>query len=240
MNLECSGGNCEQTCNANTCKLNCSGAHCKTQKCHDKRDFCEMNLECSGVDSEQTCNAKTCKLNCSRGHCKTQRCYDKRDFCELNLECSGGDCEQTCNAKTCKLNCRGGQCRKQHCNTEVEMCNMHCNAINCTQACEAVTCRITRTWPIGPQDKIVCSGNGEYCGSLMSCLDSYPLTQGIFSTDNGGDKCCTCTKCFRGFCSSSDSHRSHFISYAPSTASQSFSTQISTMQRKDKSHTWGE
>ena len=65
MNLGCSGWNYKQTCNAKTCKLNCSGGHCKTQKCYDKRDFCEMNLECSGGNCEQTCNAKTCKLNCS-------------------------------------------------------------------------------------------------------------------------------------------------------------------------------
>ncbi|XP_066022332.1 adhesion G-protein coupled receptor D1-like isoform X2 [Pocillopora verrucosa] len=238
MKLECSGGDCKQTCNAETCKLNCKKGHCKKQECYDKRDFCEMNLECSGGDCEQTCNAKTCKLNCSRGQCKKQECYDKRDFCEMYLECSGGDCEQTCNAKTCKLNCRGEQCRKQQCKNEVEMCNMHCNAIDCTQTCDAVTCHITRTWLTSPQGRVTCSGNGKYCGSLMSSLDSYPLTQGIFSTDDGGDKRCTCSKCLRGFCSSSDSYRSNFISSAPSTASQGFSTQISTVQRKDKSHTW--
>nr|XP_058949103.1 adhesion G-protein coupled receptor D1-like [Pocillopora verrucosa] len=238
MDLECSGGDCEQTCNAKTCKLNCSGGKCKFQKCYDKGDVCEMNLECSGGDCEQTCNAKTCKLNCSRGQCKKQVCHDETDFCEMYLECSGGDCEQTCNAKTCKLNCGGGQCRKQQCKDKVEMCNMHCNAIDCTQTCDAVTCHISRTWPTSPQGWVSCSGNGDYCGSLMSSLDSYPLTQGIFSTNNGGDKRCTCTKCLRGFCSSSDSYRSDLISSAPSTATQGFSTQISTVQRKDKSHTW--
>ena len=240
MNLGCSRGNCKQTCNTKTWKLNCSGGHCKPQKCYDKRDFCEMNLECSGGNCVQTCNAETCKLNCSGGHYKTQKCSDKRYLCEMNLGCSGGNCEQTCNAKTCKLNCREGKCRKQHCKTEVEICNMHCNASNCTQNCDAVTCHITRTWPTSPQGRVTCSGNGEYCGNLMSSLDSYPLTQGIFSTYNGGDKRCTCTKCLRGFCSSSDSHRWNFISSAPSTASQGFSTQISTVQRKNKSHTWGE
>ena len=223
--------------NASSCA--CLGKGCK-QTCKSLVQDCEMVLNCSGGDCEQTCNAKTCKLNCSRGQCKKQECYDKRDFCEMYLECSEGDCEQTCNAKTCKLNCRGEQCRKQQCKNEVEMCNMHCNAIDCTQTCDAVTCHITRTWLTSPQGRVTCSGNGKYCGSLMSSLDSYPLTQGIFFTDDGGDKRCTCSKCLRGFCSSSDSYRSNFISSAPSMASQGFSTQISTVQQKDKSHTWGE
>ena len=54
------------------------------------------------------------------------------------------------------------------------------------------------------------------------------------------DNRCWCTKCLRGFCSSSNSYSSNFISSAPSTASQGFATQISTVQRKDNSHTWCE
>ena len=73
MVLNCGGGDCQQTCNAKTCKLNCSGGKCKFQKCYDKGDVCEMNVECSGGDCEQTCNAKTCKLNCSGGKCKFQK-----------------------------------------------------------------------------------------------------------------------------------------------------------------------
>ncbi|CAH3159244.1 unnamed protein product [Pocillopora meandrina] len=142
--------------------------------------FQKMDLECSEGDCEQTCNAKTCKLNCSGGKCKFQKCYDKGDVCEMDLECSGGG---QCNAKQ--------QCKMQ---IKVEMCNMHCNAIDCTQTCDAVTCHISRTWPTSPQGWVSCSGNGEYCGNL--------------------------------------------ISSAPSTATQGFLTQISTVQRKDKSHTW--
>ena len=44
----------------------------------------------------------------------------------------------------------------------------------------------------------------------------------------------------RVWCSSSNSCRSNFISSAPSTASQGLATQISTVQRKDNSHTWCE
>ena len=42
------------------------------------------------------------------------------------------------------------------------------------------------------------------------------------------------------WCSCSNSYRSNFISSAPSTASQGLATQISTVQRKDNSHTWCE
>ena len=44
----------------------------------------------------------------------------------------------------------------------------------------------------------------------------------------------------RVWCSSSNSYRSNFIPSAPSTASQGLATQISTVQRKDNSHTWCE
>ena len=42
------------------------------------------------------------------------------------------------------------------------------------------------------------------------------------------------------WCSSSNSYRSNLIASAPSTASQGLATQISTVQRKDNSHTWCE
>lgn len=235
--LECA--NSAYSCNplqsyANSCT--CLGKGCK-QMCTSEGEECEMALECSGGDCEQTCEAKTCKMNCSKGRCKKQECCASGGVCEMALECGKGDCEQICKAETCKLNCRGGRCIKQHCNNEVNVCNMHCDASDCTQSCEAVTCHITRTWPISPQDRVICSGNGQCCGSLMSSLDSYSLTQGISQTTCGGDKRCMCTKCLRGLCSSSDSYRSNYTSLVPSTASQCFTTSISTGQPKDNPHT---
>ena len=240
MDVECGGGDCEQFCDAKTCILNCGGGQCKTQKCYGRGELCEMDVECGGGDCEQFCDAKTCKLNCSGGQCKTQKCYDKGKVCEMDLECSGGDCKQYCDAKTCKLSCGGRRCGEQHCNNDVKTCNMHCNAIDCTQTCDAVTCKITRAWPTSPQGRVTCSGNGQCCGSLVSSLNSNPLTPGIFYTASCGDKRCTCKKRLRGFCSSSDSCSSNFISSTPSKASQGFATQISTVQRKDNSYTWCE
>ena len=237
MALECDKGDCEQTCEAKKCKMNCSRGQCKKQECSAHGEVCEMALECGKGDCEQTCEAKTCKMNCSRGQCKKQECSAHGEVCEMALECGKGDCEQICKAKTCKLNCGGGRCIKQHCNNEVKVCNMNCDASDCTQSCEAVTCHITRTWPTSPQDRVICSGNGQCCGSLMSSLDSYSLTQGISQTICGGDKRCMCTKCLRGFCSSSDSYRSNYTSLVPSTASQCFTTSISTGQPKDNPHT---
>ena len=230
--LDCA--NNDPSCQCNAFPSSCQGTECK-KMCQSLVKGGEMDLECSGEECEQTCNAQTCKLRRT-----TQMCYDKGKVCKIDLKHSGGDCQQFCDAKTCKLKCIGGQCKKQHCNSGVNICNMHCNAINCTQTCDAVRCHITRTWPTSPRVRVKCSGNGQCCGSLMSSLYSYPLTQGIFSTASGGDKCCTCTKCLRSFCSSSDSYRSNFVSSASSTASQGFATQISTVQRKDKSHTWCE
>ena len=192
-------------------------------------DTCSHNvyrLDCANNNySCHVLQSKAYPCTCLETECK-QTCESWVKRGEIVLKCRGGDCEQSCNAGTRTLNCRGEQCSTQH-----------CHASDCTQTCDAVTCNITRTSPTGPQVRVKCSGNGQCCGGLMSSLDSYPLPQGILSTTRCGGNRCTCTKCLGGFCSSSDSYRSNLISYAPSTASQSFPTQISTAQRKDNPHT---
>ncbi|XP_022796721.1 very low-density lipoprotein receptor-like [Stylophora pistillata] len=237
MDLECSEGDCEQICNAKTCKLNCSGGKCKKQECSDKVKICEMDQKCGEGDCEQTCNAKTCKLNCSGGKCKKQECSDEVKICEMDLECGEGDCEQTCNAKTCKLNCSGGKCKKQHCSNGVEVCSMHCNAIDCTQTCDSPTCHMVRSWPNNPQGEITCCGSGGCCGSLMPKYDSLPFTKGVFHTRCDIGKHCRCTKCLNGSCSTSDLYISNIITPAFSTTDQVFSTQIPTVQRTGNSYT---
>ena len=86
---------------------------------------------------------------------------------------------------------------------------------DCQQFCDAETCTLN---VMGGQCRKQ-HRNAIYCTQTSD-------------TDTCGDK--------RVWCSFSNSYRSNFISPAPSTASQGLATQISTVQRKDNSHTWCE
>ncbi|PFX18860.1 Tenascin-X [Stylophora pistillata] len=211
MHLLCSGKDCEQTCKAKQkCELNCSGGGCKIQKCEDQVERCKIHLLCSGKDCEQTCKAKKkCELNCSGGGCKIQKCEDQEEQCTMYLGCSSNDCEQICKAKTCDMECSGGRCTKQLCESQ-HTCTMHCNADDCAQTCSAALCRMSRTWPISSQHKLVCSGDGECCGSLMSSYDNLPLSTIDSKTCLNGQKC-TCTKYADSIYKTSDLYTSNVV-----------------------------
>ncbi|PFX18868.1 Latrophilin-like protein 1 [Stylophora pistillata] len=194
VDMECSEGNCKpQHCKADICDLKCSGGGCKIQRCESQVKNCTMHQGCSRNECEQTCQAaQKCEMNCNGGGCKIQKCENQAKECKMHLGCSRQDCEQTCKAETCDMECSGGGCTKQICEIG-KVCNMHCNAVNCTQTCKAKACSMTRTWPISSQDKLVCSGNGECCGRVMSSYDRPSLSTRIFHTCPNGESC-TCSK----------------------------------------------
>ena len=121
-----------------------------------------------------------------------------------------------CNAYSCT--CHGNECK--------EMFTSRCEMVlNCSRR----DCKKTRVHTL--------SFTGEQCREQnFNAIDCAQNCYAVKSEDN----CCWCTKCLRGFCSSSTSYRSNFISSAPSTASQGLATPISTVQRKDNSHSWCE
>ena len=206
--------------------MKCKGKGCK-QTCKTGVELCEMDLECESNDCDQTCNAETCKLNCSGRKCKMQSCEGSGNACEMNLECNGPDCDQTCNAETCKLNCSGSKCKMQKCKGDkLKVCNMHCNANDCTQECDG-TCTITRTWPTSSHNKLICSGNGKCCGSLILPSKSWSLTTRIFQTCSGEDKSCICTKFSDTHRITSDLYTSNAVTSVGASTIRVFATKTS-------------
>lgn len=111
-------------------------------------------------------------------------------MCEMHLECSrGGDCEKTCKPeKECHVECSG-----------------------CKQACEAIKCHMTRTWPISSQDKLVYSGNGKCCRSLLASDNKLPIGRTIFQTCYDEERC-ACTKYVNNLYSTSNLGTSNVVS----------------------------
>ena len=145
----------------------------------------------------------------------------------MNLECNGPNCDQTCKARECNLNCSGINGVKQHCTGEVKVCNMHCNANDCTQICDG-TCNITRTWPTSSHNKLICSGNGKCCESLMLPSKSWFLTTRIFQTDCHVDKSCICTKFSDSQRITSDLYTSYTVTSIGASTIRVFATKTST------------
>ena len=108
-----------------------------------------------------------------------------------------------------------------------------CHLFQCNACC---TCRGKEANEQTSRCEMVLNCSRRHCRQHCDAI-GYPRTCDAVTWE---DNRCWCTKCLRGFCSSSNSYRSNFISSAPSTASQGFATQISTVQRKDNSHTWCE
>ncbi|XP_022809183.1 adhesion G protein-coupled receptor L4-like [Stylophora pistillata] len=109
-----------------------------------------------------------------------------------------------------------GNCSQQ-CEEHLNVCSMHCYAVQCAQTCDAAICHMTRAWPISFQNKLQCSGNEQCCNSFMSL--------GNFYTDCGVGKRCPCTKFSKGQRSTSN-----FITSTTATTIQVFATQSSTVQ----------
>ncbi|XP_022796719.1 uncharacterized protein LOC111335122 isoform X2 [Stylophora pistillata] len=109
---------------------------------------------------------------------------------------------------------------------------MYCNARQCAQTCDATTCHMTKAkaGPISSPSELKCSGNGQCCKRFMSSE--------IFHTECGKGKSCTCTKCSRRQCSTSDLYPPDVISSTAATAIQVFATQSSTEQRTENSQAY--
>ena len=108
-----------------------------------------------------------------------------------------------------------------------------CHLLQCNACC---TCRGKEANKQTSPCEMVLNCSRRYCRQHCDAIGCPRTCDAVTWEDNR----CWCKKCLRGFCRSSNSYRSNFISSAPSTASQGFATQISTVQREDNSHTWCE
>ena len=100
-----------------------------------------------------------------------------------------------------------------------------CLGTRCVQTCTC-WCEMVLKF-IGRECKQFCDGKTCRLNSMeVQCLKQHK--NAIYRTRTRDT-----VTCF-------NSRRSNFISSAPSTASQGLATQISTVQRKDNSHTWCE
>ena len=144
---------------------------------------------------------------------------------------------KTCNQNVYRLDIanRDYSCHLLQCNACPCTCHVNGCKVTFKSRCEMVLncsrrdCKQTRVHTLDI--------TGELCTEQnFNAIDCAQNCYAVKSEDN----CFWCTKCLRGFCSSSNSYRSNFISSAPSTASQGLATPISTVQRKDNYHTWCE
>ena len=172
-----------------------------------------MDLECNNQDQDcvQTCDAEKCNLTCRGTNCKTQTCGSAVDVYEMDLECNNKDqdCVQTCDAKKCNMTCSEGK------------------YTDCIQKCDG-TCNIHRTKPTSSHDKLICIGNSECCGRLMSPSIAWSFTTSIFHIDCGAGKSCNCANCSDSHCITSDSYTSSIVTSIGASTIQVFSTKIPT------------
>ena len=125
---------------------------------------------------------------------------------------------------------------RNECRLDTANKDYSCHLLQCNVCC---TCRGKGSQQTNKQTsrcEMVLNCSRRDCRQHCDAIDCPWTCDAVTWEDNR----CWCTKCLRGFCSSSNSYSSNFISSAPSTASQGFATQISTVQRKDNSHTWCE
>ncbi|XP_022803338.1 probable serine/threonine-protein kinase dyrk2 isoform X2 [Stylophora pistillata] len=203
---------------------------------------CKMDVGNETKDNGQTCKpTERCGMECGRDSCKKQKCGDQVDECKMYLGCSRGDFKQTCNATSkCNMTCSGDGCKEQKCEDQVGECAMHCIASSCKQECNARTCLMTRTWPICSKDRLICSGNGKCCGSLMPPSDTWTVENSITSTECDGESSsrCSCSKYFGDYCTISDLYSSNAVLSITATTTHVFATQISTIQGIEHSQTY--
>ena len=131
-------------------------------------------------------------------------------------------------SKTCNHN----EYRLDNANMDYYCHLLQCNACSCT--CRGKGSQQTNEHTSRCEMVLNCSR--RHCRQHCDAIDCPQTCDAVTWEDNR----CWCTKCLRGFCSSSNSYRSNFILSALSTASQGFATQISTVQQNDNSHTWCE